>query len=231
MYIKIKEIIKSSDTILKYLSYIYNMPFVIKNIKVLLKNNIRFNGAFLKNVKLNVKGNNNTIIILNQSRVRNTEINMWGNNGQIIIGSKCLLKNSNLWLEDNKSSITIGENTTFEQVHIAALENYRKVTIGTDCMFSRGIEIRTGDSHAIINSFTGEKINEAKDIMIGNHVWIGANATILKGVKIEDNSVIGIGSIVTANVRNNVIVAGVPAREIKQDINWSRFNMVKQIVD
>ncbi len=59
-------------------------------------------------------------------------------------------------------------------------------------------------------------------MIIGNHVWIGENALILKGVKIGDNSIVGAGSVVTKDVPNNSIVAGNPARIIKNNINWER---------
>lgn len=51
-------------------------------------------------------------------------------------------------------------------------------------------------------------------IKIGNHVFIGANATILPGVTIGDYAVIGAGSVVTHDVPNGVVVAGVPAKQI-----------------
>lgn len=55
---------------------------------------------------------------------------------------------------------------------------------------------------------------EKKPIIIGNDVWIGAKATILAGVTIENGSVIGAGAVVTHNVPKRSIVAGVPARVI-----------------
>ena len=57
-------------------------------------------------------------------------------------------------------------------------------------------------------------------IKIGNHVWIGQGATILKGVTIGNNSIIAAGAIVTKDIPANCIAAGVPARVIKEDVNW-----------
>ena len=54
-------------------------------------------------------------------------------------------------------------------------------------------------------------------------MWIGNQVTILKGVTIENNSVIGTGSIVTKSINeSNVVITGVPAEIVKRDINWCR---------
>ena len=55
-----------------------------------------------------------------------------------------------------------------------------------------------------------------KPVKIGNKVWVGAHATILAGVTIGDNAVVAAGAVVTKNVPPNTVVAGVPARVIKE---------------
>ena len=52
-------------------------------------------------------------------------------------------------------------------------------------------------------------------IRIGKNVWIGAHATVLPGVAVGDNAVIAAGAVVTKNVPENAVVAGVPAKVIK----------------
>ena len=54
-----------------------------------------------------------------------------------------------------------------------------------------------------------------KSIVIGNNVWIGANATVLPGVTIGDNAIVAAGAVVTKDVAPNSIVGGVPAKFIK----------------
>lgn len=104
--------------------------------------------------------------------------------------------------------------------HIAVTGHNKKIVIGDDCMIPNNVTIRTGDSHAILQD--GIKINEESDVIIGKHVWIGNGATILKGVHIADGSVIGSGSIVTADVEANAIYAGNPARKVKSNISWTK---------
>lgn len=68
----------------------------------------------------------------------------------------------------------------------------------------------------------GGRINNAKDIIIGNHVWITANAIIQKGVTISDGAVIATCSVVTKDVPANCIAAGMPAKVVKENIEWTR---------
>jgi acetyltransferase-like isoleucine patch superfamily enzyme len=98
------------------------------------------------------------------------------------------------------------------------------VKIGNSCLFSTDITFRTGDSHSIINGHSGKRINPSKSIKIGNHVWFGHNSTILKGVVIQDNSIVAASSLVTKPFLDSggIILGGNPAKIIKEDINWDR---------
>ena len=55
----------------------------------------------------------------------------------------------------------------------------------------------------------------ARKVKIGTNVWIGSHATILQGVSIGDNAVVAAGSVVTCDVPENAVVAGVPAKTKK----------------
>ena len=56
----------------------------------------------------------------------------------------------------------------------------------------------------------------ASEIRIGNDVWLGANVTILPGVSIGDNVVVGAGAVVTKDIPDNSLAVGVPARVMKK---------------
>lgn len=60
------------------------------------------------------------------------------------------------------------------------------------------------------------RFTHAAPIVLGRNVWIGSNATILQGVTIGDNAVVGAGSVVTRDVPANTVVAGVPARPVRK---------------
>ena len=91
-----------------------------------------------------------------------------------------------------------------------------KVEIGNDVAIARDVIIRDTDSHDIINT----NHVKTKPVKIGNHVWIGTRAIIMKGVTIGDGAIIAAGAIVTKDVPPKSIVAGVPAKVIKQNVEW-----------
>lgn len=90
------------------------------------------------------------------------------------------------------------------------------VEIGKDATIGRDVVIRSYDGHTICES--GYKKSEP--ITIGEHVWIGQGATILKGVTIGDGAVVASGAIVTKDVPAHAVVAGIPAKVIKDNVKW-----------
>jgi acetyltransferase-like isoleucine patch superfamily enzyme len=134
-----------------------------------------------------------------------------------------------LWFEDDNGLLRVGSNTTMVEVHLAVTEPDSKVVIGQDCMFANDIDLRTGDSHSVIDSKTGERLNFPENICIGRHVWIASHSVILKGVNIGENSIVATGAIVTKSFEPGVIIAGNPAKIIKTGVSWSRTRTVINI--
>ncbi len=90
-------------------------------------------------------------------------------------------------------------------------------------MLSYDVDIRTGEAHSIIDLSTNKRINYAKNITIGNHVWVAAHVSILKGSQIPSNSVVATRALVTKKFeKENVLIGGSPAVIIKENINWLR---------
>ncbi len=102
----------------------------------------------------------------------------------------------------------------------------KNVFLNTGCSFQDRGGIRIGDGVLIGMNVTIATLNHglskevrnttySSPVVIGNNVWIGSNVTIIPGVTIGDNAIIAAGAVVTKDVPENVIVAGVPAKQIK----------------
>ena len=86
--------------------------------------------------------------------------------------------------------------------------------IGNYVMFAPNVVIST-TGHPIHPSFRDKGAQFSLPVVIKDHVWIGANVTIMPGVTIGENSVIGAGSVVTRDIPDNVVACGVPCRVMR----------------
>lgn len=94
-----------------------------------------------------------------------------------------------------------------------------KLYIGAGTLIGDYCSIHDFDGHKIMNE-TGDFIEGISEIHIGRNVWIGEKVTILKGVSIGDNSIIGAGSLVTKDVPDGVLVVGNPCRILRENVFW-----------
>lgn len=113
-----------------------------------------------------------------------------------------------------------GHGSYFNGILHAICSEGRSIILGDDCLFSFGIWIRTADPHLVYDGGTHRRINPSKDVLVGDHVWIGQDALLLKGTRIGSGSIIGAKSLVSGIVPSNSSWGGVPVREIRSNIFW-----------
>lgn len=187
------------------------------NNEVLIDDSAIFN----ESVKFKIRGLNNKITISKKAVLRNFSVEINSSNNNLFIGEFCNLRGS-IHLRQMGSLIEIGAKTTFVNANLFAMEG-KRIVIGEDCMFSSGVYIRTSDEHSILDLTNNTRVNIAKDICVGSHVWIGEGATLSKGSLIPDNCIIGAKSVVTKVLhKKNSIYAGCPATIIRDKIRWIR---------
>ena len=107
-----------------------------------------------------------------------------------------------LLVDGQKGEIIIGNNCRLNGVYVHA---QKKIVIGDNCVMASGINIIDSNGHETSSLDRTKGRDVPKEIIIGNNVWIGMNAIILKGSVIEDNSIISAGSVVRGHVPANTI--------------------------
>lgn len=171
------------------------------------RNHIEIAEEDKSSVSLNLIGENNTIIIGKRppgsARIY---ISMAADNSTIHIGENVgVVRNLSIiagqmhpkFGKISNTHIRIGKDTGIEDCSIITYNSNATVEIGERCMFSWGVTIFHTDAHPVFDKDSGRIINKVGRLKIGNHVWIGANATVLKNVHIPDDCIIGWGSVVT----------------------------------
>lgn len=170
-------------------------------------------------------GKNNFINIKN-SKNSKLKIFVFGDNNTVNIETinyfDCTIYIGTKDTPCTNSVINVGKETTSNGLTIRVMENGSSVDIGEDVMFSENIVLFCTDTHSILDE-NKNVLNVGKSVEIGNHCWISQDVRFLKNTKILNNSVVGLGSVVTKKFNSeNIIIAGNPAKVVKENINWSR---------
>ena len=193
--------------------------FMIRKLKQLYYS---FRNKFHKRTVLknkNIKIGANTILYY-----KSTVLNL-SKDGKVNIGDNCLIGRSKTGyhagmpfyttiLNDGAhSDVCIGNNCRINGAYIHAKES---IQIGDNCVIASGVNIIDSNGHETYSLDRTVGRDTPRSITIGKNVWIGLNATILKGTIIGDNCVVSAGSIVKGEFPCNSIITGNPAKIVKQ---------------
>lgn len=113
--------------------------------------------------------------------------------------------------------LEIGKNTYINPNCLVVVQEC--VRIGSHCAISWNVQILDDDMHDIVDA-EGRRLNSKKSIVIGDNVWIGANAVVLKGVTIGEGAIVGANSLVVKDVPPHAVVGGNPAKILKENVRW-----------
>lgn len=187
------------------------------------KNNVIENwGGQKVNSRIQITGNGNKVVMGKGALLLNSLIKISGNNNLVVLKTNSYVSGAELWVEDNQCIISIGERTFVgHHSHLACTEDNSKLIVGDDGMISSYVQIRTGDSHSILD-MDGNRINQAQSVIIGNHCWIGEGSKVMKGVVLEGDDIVSTGAIVTKSFVKNVLLGGIPAKVLKENVKWDK---------
>jgi acetyltransferase-like isoleucine patch superfamily enzyme len=141
--------------------------------------------------------------------------------GRIVLGDHVHFAGKPAFVFGNRGSATpelvIGDHSFVG--HDATFAVSASVRVGRHCLIAGGVRVSDYDGHPVdaARRRAGEPTppDGIRPVVIGDDVWIGSDAILLKGVTIGDRSIVGAGAVVTRDVPPDVVVAGNPARIVK----------------
>lgn len=145
-------------------------------------------------------------------------LRMWRRHGAIELGRDVVLWPGVKFAVEGEPSrpavVRVGDGTRLgdrTEIHCG-----HSVTIGADCFLAWDVVILDRDYHAIDGT-----ADRPRPVTIGDHVWIGCRAMVLKGVTIGSGAVVGAGAVVTRDVPPGALVAGNPAVVVRETVTWT----------
>lgn len=107
--------------------------------------------------------------------------------------------------------------------HDCVIDCFDSISIGHHVVISERVVLRDSDNHSIqdMEAISSDESAVTAPIVIGDHVWVGMNTIVLKGVTIGEGAVVAAGSVVNKDIPPHCLVAGVPAKVVKTDVTWS----------
>ena len=114
-----------------------------------------------------------------------------------------------------KQGVKIGENVNFRYPCHTTIDTTRPtlIEIGNNVDINDNFTIMTHDFGTyVFRNLYGDFIPSSGRVVIGDNIYFGRNVTVLKGVTIGDNCIIGLGSIITKDIPSNSVACGAPAR-------------------
>jgi len=156
------------------------------------------------------------INVLNIKRDMTRPCTLWmGENAQLHSKDFMMYEGAEIVVLDG-GKLSLGSNS---YMNASLIQSANEISIGDDCAIASDVLIQDTDFHPILDEKGNEK-PVSKPIVIGNKVWICAKATILKGVTIGDGAIIAAGAVVTKDVPAGCLVAGNPAKVVRENVIW-----------
>lgn len=195
--------------------------FDVENNDVTVDESVRLTGK--------IDGTGNVIVVKNTTFQTHLHLIVRGNNNRVTIGADNRSRKLDIRVGNHvpahKCELTIGDDFSSEPNCLFYLYNSgNKLEIGNNCMFSRDIVVRCGDSpHLLFDANTGEYLDTDGHVVIGSNVWVGEYSYITKKVTLPSNTIVAAKSVVTRKFTEEFCaVGGNPAKVVKTGVKWVR---------
>lgn len=151
-------------------------------------------------------------------------VRIFNNKNKIVLGDNVYLRAikkgyqagmpypTTILIDVKKAWVQIGSNTRINGAYIHA---QKSISIGENCVIASGVNIMDSNGHNLYSLNRTKGRDVPAEIVIGNNVWLGLNAVILKGTTIGNNSVVSAGSVVRGSFPPNSLIVGNPAKTVK----------------
>ena len=184
-------------------------------------NVVEIDASFIEtgNGYISITGENNVVKIARQ-HVAGTVLFSVTGGARIEIGEGGILGNLSAHAVAEGAEIIIGCGIAINgSVQITSHER-ATIRIGNNCLLAPDVTLMASDVHKIIDKKSGNRLNPGMNITVEDKVWIAPRSVIMRGAHVRSESVVGWGSVVNSSFPANWLIAGVPAKVVREGITW-----------
>jgi acetyltransferase-like isoleucine patch superfamily enzyme len=163
-------------------------------------------------------GDNNLLKVGSGTALRGGQIQVWGGS-KVRIGEQCLLGFIDIFANKG-AEIEVGESVGFTWTVKLHAHEAASLKVGSGSLIAKDTLITVSDMHSIIDVHTRERLNAARDVVIGERVWLAEAVRVMKGVTIGSGSIVGACSLVTRAIPSNCLAVGIPAAVVREGVTW-----------
>ncbi|HEY4400343.1 MAG TPA: hypothetical protein VGM95_07445 [Lactobacillaceae bacterium] len=194
------------------------------NIKTFVsENGNKITGDFTlsPNVKITFHGENNHLVVNGAVNISAGKLTFFGNNSLVYIEDYPIRKLPMDLFISNSAYIYIGENNFFNGIVRLVASEQTNIFIGRDNLFSTDGSLETTDVHLLYDLESGQRINNAADIFIGDHNWFGREFFVGKKAIVGSGSVFARRSLLTGKYYpSHTLWGGSPAKLLKENVSF-----------
>lgn len=166
----------------------------------------------------------NAVLVIGNGCVIDQQCYISVSDSLCMIGNNCFIGDSSRILLRSASNVFMGDDSTYGPYFKLGASRSATCKIEKDCMFSTDVRLQCADGHNYFD--LKDKINigmkKQNVVHVGEHVWVGAKSNLLYGTDIGPGSIVGMGSFVNKRFPANTVIAGNPARIVREHVAWVR---------
>ena len=185
-------------------------------------NRVEGRPASMRNSRIVFKGQRNTLVIEDGVKMENCDIVFNGDDSLVFLRRSRHIYRLNASLNHN-NVLFMGRDNYMNGVLHVILSEQKHFFAGDEGLFSFDVWVRTADPHLIYDCDSMARLNPSRSVYLGDHVWVGQSALLLKGTQVDSGTILGAGAVLSGKkVPHNAVWAGNPAAEIRRGSFWER---------
>lgn len=176
-------------------------------------------------LNVDVRGDGNVVVSAYHAQARKMrQLVIHGHNNVVFLGPLSDVSSLDITITGHDNLVHVGPYTSAGGLRIRLMGNAKTYWLGEDCMLSSRVTLGDPDAISYFDRRSGAPLFKDDGIFVGDHCWLGRDATVRSGARLGEHAIVAQGSSVVGTFPAHSIVAGMPARQLpREPTTWQRL--------